>query len=180
MTGKVVAVCRSADHGFSKEVCSEITLLEGLGVEGDAHKGITVQHRSRLVRTPGAPNLRQVHLLHDELFDELRDQGFSLNPGDIGENITTNGIDLLSLATGTELAIGAEAVIQVTGLRNPCSQLDQFQPGLMGAVLDKRENGELVRKAGIMGIVKRSGTVSEGDTIKVHLPDPPHEALVPV
>jgi len=154
-----------------------IRLLEGLGVEGDAHAGTTVKHRSRVRQDPTQPNLRQVHLIHAELHDELRAKGFELAPGQMGENITTRGIDLLSLPKGALLHIGDEATVEVTGLRNPCTQLDRIRPGLMAAVLDRDVNGSLVRKAGIMGIVLRSGLVKAGDAIRVVLPAGPFVAL---
>ena len=176
MSGLVVAVSRSAGHSFSKSNVPAIELLAGLGVAEDAHNGVTVKHRSRVRQDPTQPNLRQVHLIHAELFDELRGQGFSIVPGDLGENITTRGIDLLGLPVGAQLQIGA-AVIEVTGLRNPCAQLDNFQPGLLAAVLDHDPDGNLVRKAGIMGIVVSAGTVRPGDLISVTLPPAPHRKL---
>lgn len=177
----VVAVHRSSSHSFSKYAEEEgIRLVEGLGVEGDAHAGGTVRHRSRVARDPAAPNLRQVHLLHAELFDELVARDFAVFPGDLGENLTTRGVDLLALPTGTVLRIGPEAEIALTGLRNPCSQLDRFQPGLMAAVLDRDAAGRLVRKAGVMGIVRQGGLVRPGDTIVVHPPAIPGGPLEPV
>jgi MOSC domain-containing protein YiiM len=173
----VVAVSRDGEHRFSKPAASEITLLQGLGVEGDAHAGVTVQHRSRVAVDPSQPNLRQVHLIHAELHEELREQGFAVEPGQLGENITTRGIDLLALPRGTTLRLGAEAVIELTGLRNPCNQINGFRPGMLKAVLHQNENGELVRKAGVMGIVLRGGPVTAGDTIRVELPDHPHSPL---
>jgi MOSC domain-containing protein YiiM len=173
----IMAVCRDGDHRFSKPVTDEIFLLPGLGVEGDAHAGVTVQHRSRVAADPTQPNLRQVHLIHAELHDELREQGFTVEPGQLGENITTRGIDLLGLPRGTVLRLGPEAVIEVTGLRNPCNQINDFRSGLLKAVLDKDDQGRLVRKAGIMGIVRLGGPVRPGDQILVEIPDPPHEPL---
>jgi MOSC domain-containing protein YiiM len=177
MQGRVTAVSLSPTHSFSKANQPVIRLIEGLGVEGDAHQGTTVKHRSRVKADPTQPNLRQVHLIHAELHDELRAQGFDLNPGEMGENITTRGLDLLGLPTGAKLQIGAAAIIEVTGLRNPCAQLDQFQPGLMAACLGQDEQGNLIRKAGIMGIVIVGGEVKPGDTIHVELPPPPHQSL---
>lgn len=159
---------------------AQVRLLAGLGVEGDAHCGATVQHRSRVARDPSQPNLRQVHLLHAELFDELAAQGHAVTPGQVGENITTRGLPLLALPTGTQLRIGADAVVQLTGLRNPCHQLDRFQPGLMAAVLDRSPEGGLIRKAGVMGIVLAGGVVRPGDTVQVTLPAEPHRPLAPV
>jgi MOSC domain-containing protein YiiM len=180
MPAQVLAVHRSSSHSFSKYAEDAIVLVPGLGVQGDAHAGATVKHRSRVARNASAPNLRQVHLLHTELFDQLVAQGFAVFAGDMGENITTRGIDLLALATGTRLHIGASAVVEVTGLRNPCSQIDRFQPGLTAAVLDRDADGRLLRKTGVMGVVLAGGEVRAGDTIVVHLPSKPHRALEPV
>jgi MOSC domain-containing protein YiiM len=157
-----------------------IRLLQGLGVEGDAHAGTTVKHRHRVKIDPTQPNLRQVHLIHAELRDELRTQGFDVIAGAMGENVTTRGIDLLALPTGTKLHLGAEAVVEVTGLRNPCSQLNGVCDGLMAATLDKDAEGNLIRKAGIMGIVLAGGDVHADDAIVVELPAEPHKALQPV
>jgi MOSC domain-containing protein YiiM len=176
-SGVVVAVCVDAGHRFSKPVRERIRLLAGLGVEGDAHLGVTVRHRSRVRKDPSQPNLRQVHLIHEELFAELRAGGFDLSPGAIGENITTRGIDLLALPQGTRLHIGPDAVVGVTGLRDPCRQLNGFQPGLMAAVLDKDEHGNIVRKTGIMGVVLAGGDVQAGDSISIELPPEPHLKL---
>jgi MOSC domain-containing protein YiiM len=178
--GEVRAVHRSRSHSFSKFAEDEITLLEGLGVAGDAHAGTTVKHRSRLARDAGAPNLRQVHLLHSELFDELVTRDHAVFPGELGENVTTRGVDLLALPAGTLLCIGDDAQVELTGLRNPCSQIDRFQPGLTAAVLDRDAQGRLVRKAGVMAVVRRGGVVRAGDTILVQFPSPPHHALEPV
>jgi MOSC domain-containing protein YiiM len=157
-----------------------IRLLAGLGVEGDAHMGVTVKHRSRVARDPSQPNLRQVHLIHAELHDELRANGFTVKAGEMGENITTRGIDLLRLPVGARLHLGAEAVVVITGLRNPCAQLDRLQPGLLEAVLDRDMQGNLVRKAGIMGVVVTDGEVRPADPIRVELPPEPHQTLEPV
>ncbi len=177
LNGRVTAVSRSAMHTMAKANEQTIRLLEGLGVEGDAHAGTTVKHRSRVRQDPSRPNLRQVHLIHAELHDELRGKGFDLSPGQMGENITTWGIDLLGLPKGARLCIGADAVVEVTGLRNPCTQLDGLQAGLMGEVLDRDEQGAIIRKAGIMGIVVNGGEVKPGDAITVLLPEPPFTAL---
>ncbi len=174
--GAVVAVSKSDTHTFSKENCSSIKLLKGLGVEGDAHSGITVKHRSRVAKNPDQPNLRQVHLIHSELLDELRER-FNVTAGQIGENITTKGIDLLELPRDSLLFIGESAVIKVTGLRNPCAQIDSFKSGLMNAVLDRDNNGNLIRKAGIMSIVLESGEVHPGDQVRIQLPPLPHIPL---
>lgn len=176
----VTAVSCSAGHTFSKSNQPLIRLIAGLGVDGDAHQGETVKHRSRVARDPNQPNLRQVHLIHAELHDELQAKGFTVSAGQMGENITTRGLDLLGLPTGTRLHIGATAVVEVTGLRNPCGQLDQFQQGLMAATLDHDERGKLIRKAGIMGVVCVDGTVYPHDAIQVELPPPPHRPLEPV
>lgn len=173
----VIAVSRNPTHNMSKPNQESIFLLEGLGIQDDAHCGSTVKHRSRVAQDPSQPNLRQVHLIHKELFDKLAEKGFSVSPGQLGENITTCDIDLLSLPKNTILKIGEYAKIQVTGLRNPCVQLDGIQPGLMNAVLDRDENGDLVRKAGIMGVVLASGQIRAGDRIIVEYPDEPFEKL---
>jgi len=180
MPARVLAVHRSSSHSFSKFAEEAITLVAGVGVEGDAHAGRTVKHRSRVARDPQAPNLRQVHLLHAELFDELVGRDFAVFPGDMGENVTTAGVDLLALPTGTRLRLGASAVVQLTGLRNPCAQIDRFQPGLTAAVLDRDASGELVRKAGVMGVVLTGGEVRPGDPIEVQLAALPHLPLQPV
>lgn len=175
--GTVIAVSRDAMHAFSKPVESSIRLLAGLGVQGDAHLGVLVQHRSRVAADPSQPNLRQVHLIHAELFDELRDRGFHVSAGKMGENVTTSGLDLLGLPTGTRLHLGRTAVVEVTGLRNPCKQLDRFRAGLMAAVLGRDDQGRLVRKAGIMAVVLSGGEVRPGDAIRVELPPRPHRVL---
>lgn len=180
MNGTVLAVHRSSTHSFTKFAEDAITLVEGLGVAGDAHAGATVKHRSRVARDPNAPNLRQVHLLQAELFEELLEQDHAVFPGDLGENITTRGVDLLALPAGTVLRIGAAVQVELTGLRNPCSQIDRFQPGLTAKVLDRDANGALVRKAGVMAVVRRGGEVRAGDAIVVQLPSLPHNALAPV
>ena len=180
MTGRVAAVSRSATHSLSKGNQEAIELLEGLGVAGDAHAGTTVKHRSRVARDPHQPNLRQVHLIHAELHEELRGAGFDIAAGQMGENITTQGIDLLGLPTGTRLRLGAAAIVAITGLRNPCAQLDRLQPGLMAAVLDRDERGGLIRKAGVMATVVAGGPVRPGDAVTVELPPAPHRPLAPV
>lgn len=176
----VVAVSRSPTHTLTKPVAENIRLLTGLGVEGDAHQGVTVKHRSRVARNPDVPNLRQVHLMHAELFEELLGAGFAVNPGQMGENITTRGVDLLGLPRGALLHLGDEAIVEVTGLRNPCRQLDRIQLGLMAATLARDAKGNLVRKAGIMGIVIAGGEIRTGDPIRVQLPDGPQQPLLPV
>ena len=176
----VTAVSLRKGHHFSKTASLSIRLLKGLGVDGDAHMGETVKHRSRVTKDPSLPNLRQVHLLHEELFDELAPKSFIVRPGEMGENVTTRGIDLLGLPTGTRLYLGDSAVVEVTGLRNPCIQIDRFQKGLMAATLDRDANGNLIRKAGVMSVVLAGGDVRPGDPIRVELPDGPHRALEPV
>ncbi|MBX9885163.1 MAG: MOSC domain-containing protein [Novosphingobium sp.] len=177
---RVVAVSRDAGHRFSKQVSHEsILLVAGRGVEGDAHCGETVRHRSRVAVDPAQPNLRQVHLIHGELLDELTASGFTVAAGDLGENILTRGIDLLGLAAGTLLRIGA-AEIAVTGLRNPCAQIERFQAGLLAAVLDRAADGSLIRKCGVMGVVRRSGAVRAGDRIGVAAPGGEQRPLAPV
>lgn len=178
--GVVAAVSRAADHAFSKVNVAHIRLLAGLGVEGDAHLGRSVQHRSRVARDATQPNLRQVHLIHGELLDELCADGFNVVPGALGENITTRSVDLLGLPTGAQLRLGNDAVVEVTGLRNPCVQLDRFQPGLMAAVLDRGEEANLVRRSGVMAVVQAGGDVRPGDSISVDLPALPHAPPQPV
>ena len=176
----VIAVSLRAGHHFGKTPSLSIRLLKGLGVAGDAHMGETVKHRSRVRKDPTQPNLRQVHLIHAELFEELRAKGFDVQPGDLGENVTTSGLDLLALPTGTRLRLGPSAVVEITGLRNPCIQIDGFQKGLMAATLDKDADGNLIRKAGIMGIVLADGDVRPGDAIGVEVPAEPRRPLLPV
>ena len=173
----VVAVSRDPGHRFSKPVTEQIQLRAGWGVEGDAHAGVHVQHRFDQAADPTRPNLRQVHLIHSELLTELRQRGFPVAPGQLGENITTAGIDLLALPRGTQLHIGNTAVIEVTGLRNPCHQINDFHPGLLKAVLGRDPDGRLIRKAGVMATITTSGPVQPGDALTVHLPTGPHHAL---
>lgn len=178
--GKVASVGVSSAHTFSKQPCPEIRLVAGLGVEGDAHLGVLVKHRSRIAKDPTQPNLRQAHIMHAELFDELAERGFKVRPGDLGENITSRGVDLLGLPRGALLHFGDEAVIEITGLRNPCKQLNAFQAGLMQAVLERAEDGGLIRKSGVMGVVRVGGIVRPDDVIRVELPAGPHVPLEPV
>jgi MOSC domain-containing protein YiiM len=177
---RVEAVHARDGHGVGKTTRAAIRLLASLGVDGDAHAGVTVKHRSRVARDPTQPNLRQVHLIHGELHDELAAAGFDVAAGAMGENVTTRGLALLDLPTGTRLHLGASAVVEVTGLRNPCVQLDGLAPGLMSAVLGRTADGRLVRKGGIMGIVLVGGDVLPGDPIHVALPPEPHRPLEPV
>ncbi len=177
MTGRVVAVARSSKHEFTKPRVGAIRLLAGLGVEGDAHLGVTVQHRSRVRADPTQPNLRQVHLIHAELFDELAAKGFAVAAGQLGENITTSGVALLDLPVGTRLKFDGGCVVEVTGLRNPCHQIEAFRPGLLAAVLGRDADGGVVRKTGVMGIVIVGGEIREGDAIEVVLPQGSHRKL---
>jgi MOSC domain-containing protein YiiM len=177
MTATVISVSADTGHRFSKPVQSAIRLLPGLGVEGDAHCGETVKHRSRVAVDPTQPNLRQVHLVHAELLDELNAAGFDVAPGQMGENLLTRGLDLLGLPVGARLRLGGEALVEITGLRNPCAQIEAFRPGLLAAVLGRDADGRIVRKAGIMGIVLEGGVVARGDAIAVTLPALPHRAL---
>lgn len=178
--GAVTAVSRSPAHTLAKATQPSIRLVAGLGVEGDAHLGKTVRHRSRVARDPSRPNLRQVHLVHAELHDELAATGFAVAAGEMGENVTTRGLDLLALPAGTRLRLGEEALVEVTGLRNPCAQLDGIQPGLMAATLARDEDGELIRKAGVMAVVLVGGVVRPGDAIRVEVPTGPQRPLTPV
>jgi MOSC domain-containing protein YiiM len=180
MSGVVTAVSRSATHTMSKRNEAAIRLLAGLGVENDAHAGETARHRSRVRRDPSQPNLRQVHVIHAELHDELRAAGFEIGPGQMGENVTTRGLELLDLPTGTRLHLGDAAVIEITGVRNPCVQLDEIAEGLMAVTLDRDEQGNLLRKAGVMSIVLATGVVRPGDAVRVELPSEPHRPLGPV
>lgn len=177
MDGIIIAVSRSVDYTFSKRNETSIRLLAGLGVEGDIHSGEKVKHRSRVKRDPNQPNLRQVHLIHTELHDELISKGFDVSFGRMGENITTRGIDLLRLPKGTRLHLGKEAVVEVTGLRNPCEQLDSYQDGLLKACVAKDAQGNIIRKAGIMSIVLVGGEVFPNDPIRIEFPPGPHQPL---
>jgi MOSC domain-containing protein YiiM len=174
---RVVAVCASPEHGFSKPAQRSVRLVAGLGVEGDAHAGTTVKHRSRVRRDPTQPNLRQVHLIHAELFEEVAAEGYQVEPGQLGENVTTSGVDLLGLPVGTVLRLGETAEVEVTGLRNPCYQIDDFESGLLKQMLDRAADGSVVRKAGVMAVVRRGGVVAPGDPVAVELPPPPHQPL---
>lgn len=179
--GRVIGVSAASGHVFTKQPVEAIELIAGEGVRGDAHRGVTVKHRSRVAKDPTQPNLRQVHLIAAELIDELNEAGFDVFPGAMGENITTRDVDLLDLPAGTRLVFGGfGATVELTGLRNPCGQLDKFRSGLMSAVLDRAENGDLIRKAGVMGIVISGGEIRPDDKIAVELPSPPHTALMPV
>ncbi|MFJ4091067.1 MOSC domain-containing protein [Kitasatospora sp. NPDC089913] len=177
MSGTVTAVSSSGEYTFTKPNRASITLVAGHGVAGDVHAGVTVKHRSRVAQDPTQPNLRQVHLIHEELFAEVAEQGFAVAPGELGENVTTCGIDLLGLPVGALLRIGADAVVEVTGLRNPCLQIDAFRDGLLKQVVGRDEEGNIVRRAGIMGVVRAGGTIHPGDTVEAELPPPPHRPL---
>jgi MOSC domain-containing protein YiiM len=180
MTPQILSLHRSAVHGFSKDLQPSLRLLAGLGVEGDAHCGATVQHRSRVAVDPGQANLRQVHLLHSELLSELASEGFPVTPGSMGENILTANIELLGLPTGTRLALGPDAVVEVTGLRNPCKQLDQIDPKLLQRLAHRDKRGNLIRLAGIMAIVVNEGEIYAGNAIRIERPAAPHRPLAPV
>jgi len=180
MDGTVTAVSASATHTLAKPNHPAVRLVAGLGVEGDAHNGPTVKHRSRVARDPDQPNLRQVHLIHAELHDALRAAGFDVAAGQMGENVTTRGIDLLGLPQGARLHLGAEAIVEVTGLRSPCSQLDKVRPGLMAACVGRDAAGAVVRKAGVMSIVVVGGEVHPGDVVRVEWPAGERRALEPV
>ena len=177
MRATIVAVSRSDSHSFSKTNQPSIRLIEGLGVEDDAHQGVTVKHRSRVARDPTQPNLRQVHLIHAELHDELAVAGFDVRPGELGENLTTRGIPLLELPAGTRLRLGGSAIVEITGLRNPCAQIDRFKSGLLGEVVGRDASGAVWRKSGIMSVVITGGEVRPGDPIEVELPPEPHRPL---
>ncbi|MDX3450506.1 MOSC domain-containing protein [Streptomyces sp. ME02-8801-2C] len=180
MSGTVVAVSSNGAYSFSKPNRDSVRLLAGLGIEGDIHAGTTVKHRSRMAKDPTQPNLRQVHLVHEELLAEVAEQGFEVAPGELGENITTRGVDLLGLPVGTLLHIGDDVVLTVTGLRNPCLQIDGYQDGLLKQVIGRDAAGNVVRKAGVMSVVTEGGEVRPGDPVKVELPSGPHQALRPV
>lgn len=167
MHPQIIGLARDGQHRFSKAPCESVTLLAGLGVEGDAHAGRLVQHLSRMAKDPDVANLRQVHLIHAELFEELEGKGFHVEPGQLGENVTTRGIDLLGLSRGTRLGLGPDALIEITGLRNPCKQIDGLAKGLMAAVLDKAADGSLIRKSGVMAVVVSAGEVKVGDGIRL-------------
>ena len=167
----VVSVSLDDAHRFSKPAAPRIRLLEGLGVEGDVHAGVTVQHRYHVKKDPTAPNLTQVHLIPAELFDELARGGYTVRPGELGENVTTTGIDLTALPRGTRLHLGASAVVELTGLRNPCSLINGYQGGLMKQLIDTDAAGRITRKAGVMSVVATGGAVEPGDTIRIELPE---------
>ena len=180
MQGLIVAVGAGRKHGLAKLPLPAIRLIEGRGVEGDAHCGERVKHRSRARFNPALQNLRQVHVLQAELLEELALAGFALTPIMLGENVTTRGLDLLALPKGTRLQFGETAIVELTGLRNPCVQLDRMMPGLMAACLGRDADGGLVRKTGVMGIVLAGGAVCAGDGVTVELPGGEPVPLRPV
>lgn len=180
MTPTIIGLACDSEHRFSKKPCAILRLIAGLGAEGDAHAGVLVQHLSRMAKEPTAPNLRQVHLIHAELLDELAAAGFAIEPAQLGENVTTRGIDLLGLSQGTRLKLGAEAVIEITGLRNPCHQINGLAPGLMQAVLDRAADGSVIRKSGVMAVVITSGSIAVGGSIQVQSVPLGHTPLTPV
>jgi len=173
----VLAVHCNGKHAFSKPPRDAIRLIGNWGVEGDAHAGATDQHLYHIRRFGEQPNLRQVHLIHAELFDEVLTKGHAVLPGQLGENISTRNVDLLGLPQGARLHIGAEAVVELTGLRNPCRQIDEFQPGLRSHLVERTAAG-VVRRGGVMSIVVKGGMVRRGDRIEVELPQTPHSPLV--
>jgi MOSC domain-containing protein YiiM len=177
MGGKITAVSSNGTYSFTKPNRESITLLAGFGVEGDVHGGATVKHRFRMAKDPSQPNLRQVHLMHEELFEELRVAGFEVGAGQLGENVTTRGVDLLGLSVGTLLHLGDEAVVEVTGLRNPCAQIDGFRKGLLKEVVGRGPDGGVRFRSGIMGVVAVGGVVRPGDTVGIEPPDGPHRPL---
>jgi MOSC domain-containing protein YiiM len=177
MGGTVTAVSSNGTYAFTKPNRESVRLLAGLGVEGDVHAGTTVKHRFRMEKDPSQANLRQVHLMHEELFDELGEGGFVVAPGQLGENVTTRGVDLLGLPVGTLLRLGDEAVVEITGLRNPCAQIDNFQRGLLKQVVGRGEGGAVVYKSGVMSVVREGGVVRPGDPVEIELPDGPHRPL---
>jgi MOSC domain-containing protein YiiM len=177
---EIVSVAARGGHGLGKNPCAHITLIQGEGVLGDAHCGVTVKHRSRVAKDPSQPNLRQVHLIHAELLDELAARGFSVGPGELGENVLTRGVDLLALSAGTKMLFPSGAVLQITGLRNPCAQINGHSPGLMNALLDWADDGSLIRKGGVMAIVLSAGHICAGDSVTFLSSEGPHQSLEPV
>jgi MOSC domain-containing protein YiiM len=177
---EIVSVAARGGHGLGKSPCAQITLIQGEGVLGDAHCGVTVKHRSRVAKDPSQPNLRQVHLIHAELLDELATRGFSVGPGELGENVLTRGVDLLALSAGTKMLFPSGAVLQITGLRNPCAQINGHSPGLMSALLAWADDGFLIRKGGVMAIVLSAGHICAGDSVTFLSSDGPHQSLGPV
>ena len=180
MSPRVETVHLSAGHTMGKPAVDSIRLIEGIGVDGDVHSGTTVQHLSRIARDPSQPNLRQVHLIPAEVHDGLAASGLEVEPGAMGENVTTRGLDLFALPVRTRLRLGGVAEVELTGLRNPCRQLEGVREGLQSAVLLHGPDGALVRRAGVMAIVVAAGPVAPGDAIDVIVPPEPHEPLVPV
>lgn len=177
MAGRIEALHSSPSHSLKKETTSSLEIIKGLGVKGDAHMGAKIKHVYRVRKDPNEPNLRQVHIIHAELFDELKTKDFDISFGEMGENITCSGLDILSLPTDTELQMGVSTRLKVTGLRNPCAQLDSIKKGLMKACLDRNQSGEMIPKVGIMTIVLEGGIINQGDEIKVVFPPEPHRKL---
>ncbi len=177
MSPSVAAVSATPEHSFSKPNLPSIRLIAGIGVEGDAHAGEFVKHRYLVERDHTQPNLRQVHLMHQELFGLVAEHGHNVVAGDLGENITTQGLDLLSLPAGTVLRLGADAAIELTGLRNPCGQINEFQAGLTARLRYRDADGNIVRIGGVMAIVLSGGIVTPGDGVSVELPPEPHRPL---
>jgi MOSC domain len=169
LQGTVVAVAADRGHRFSKPTRDRIVLLEGHGVEGDAHAGPFVRHRYLARRRPRVPNLRQVHLIPSELFRSLSEAGFEVAAGDLGENITTTGLDLERMPLGTLIEFGLMAMIELTGLRTPCVLIDRFQAGLKRQVLSSDETGPPF-KCGVLGVVRSGGPVAAGDAARARLP----------
>jgi MOSC domain-containing protein YiiM len=168
LRGTVVAVASKEKHEFSKRTRHAITLVEDHGVEGDVHAGRVIQHRYLAKKMPVMPNNRQVHLIASELFTELGLSGFNVSPGELGENITTAGLDLTNLPLGTRLRLGSSAVVEITGLRTPCSLIDRFQKGLKRAMIMKHEQPRF--RCGVLGVAKATGKIAPGDPIIVELP----------
>lgn len=176
--GSVSGVSSDAEHRFSKPPKQHITLVENHGVEGDAHAGKHVRHRFIAKVRPMQANRRQVHLIRAELFDELREAGHPIGPGDLGENVTTAGLKLEHLPLGTRLHLGETAVVELTGLRTPCALIDRFQKGLRKKML-----GGVLRpkyKCGVLGVVVAGGRVEPGDRVRVEAPPPPFAPLPPM
>lgn len=179
LEGIVVAVSSDRGHRFSKMPQRDILLVEGHDVEGDAHAGPFVRHRYLARRQPRLPNLRQAHLIPSELFGMLRSCGYEIDPGQLGENITTAGLDLESLPLGTRILLGPTASVELTGLRTPCALIDRFRSGLKQHLLAFAKTGPAFR-CGVMGVARTGGRVAAGDVAGVVLPSPPVRALPPI
>jgi len=172
LDGRVVGLARDGRNGFSKSAMDTICLIQGQGVEGDAHSGPFVRHRYLARRQPRLPNLRQVHLIPSELFEALRNAGYDLHPGDLGDNIATAGLDLETLPMGALLDLGSEACIELTGLRTPCVLIDRFRTGLKRQMVCSEPVAPRFR-CGVMSIVRTGGRLAVGDPIRVRLPPKP-------